>query len=93
MYGQTHININNLIVIKTDTIKTVSHNLNLNLYQNVITVIVRPRRDLGKPKLRNVNIRNLHVVKPSPSFQKVDEPLSVCCMNVQSLHYYARIVL
>ena len=56
------------------------------LYQSGIPVIVRPRRDLGKSELRIVNIRNLQVVKPSRSSQKVDEPLSVCCMNVQSLN-------
>ena len=32
-----------------------------------------------------MNFPNLHVVKPSCSSQKVDEPLSVCCINVQSL--------
>ena len=81
---QTHTNINNLIVIKTDPVKPVSRNL--NLYQSVIPVIVRPRRDLGKCELRNVDFRNLHVVKPSCSSQKVDEPLSVCYKNVQSLN-------
>ena len=47
-------------------------------------VIMRPRHDLGKSELRNVNIRNLHVVRLSRSSQKVDKPLSVCCMTAQS---------
>ncbi len=64
----------------------MSRKLNLNLCQSVIPVIVRPWRDLGKSTPRNVNFHNLHVVKPSRSSQKVDEPLSVCCLNVQSLN-------
>ena len=49
-------------------------------------VIMRPRHDLGKSELRNVNIRNVHVVKPPNSSQEVDAPLSVCCINVQFLN-------
>ena len=33
---------------------------------------MRPRRDLDKPEQRNVNFRNLDVVRPSRSSQKVD---------------------
>ena len=73
--NQTHTNINNIDAIKTDPLKPVSRYLNLNLNQSVIPVIVRPRRDLGKSKLRNVNIYNLHAVKASLSCQKTDEPL------------------
>ena len=49
----------------------------------VIPVLMRSRCDLDKSKLRNVYIHNFHLVKQSPSSQKV-APLSGCYTSAQS---------
>ena len=50
-----------------------------------IKVIVRPRRKHAKVLLRSINFHNVHVIDSLHDDQEIDVPLTVCCLNVQSL--------
>ena len=50
-----------------------------------LKVILRPRRKHARVLLRSINIHNLYVIDSLHDHQKVEVPLTVCCLNVQSL--------
>ena len=64
----THVNMNDLIVIKTNYVTKVSRDV--TLCQSVIPIIVLPQFDLGKYKLSNINNDNRRVSKPACFSQK-----------------------
>ena len=85
--SRVRVNFHNLIAVVNNGNAVEG---NSNVIQSVkysrIPVIVRPRGELGEIVPRSTtNFRNLHVIGPSTFVQKVEEPLSVCCLNVQSL--------
>ena len=47
-----------------------------------IKVIVCPRRRHARVLLRSINFHNLHVISSLHDDQKVEGPLTVCCLNV-----------
>ena len=48
-------------------------------------ISVRPRRRHARVLLRSINFHNLHVIDSLHDDQKVEVPLTVCCLNFRSL--------
>jgi len=66
--------------------------VNVNSFVNTLSsdlksnkVIVHSPRRHPRVLLRNINFHNLQVIDPLHDDQKVEIPLTVCCLNVQSL--------